>query len=1177
MNDACRTLVHAHLHVSLAHPIPRPSAPSHILIHLVPQSTTLLPLLSAPPVSGTPLLLLPSSTPAYALAPYTGPAPHGFLQSLAGRGIPPSAAASPCVLIWLPLPSASHSTATSPANMNALPTPSAATPAAATGAGARGMYAIWPRALCVVDTAAPSIDVSRLPSPPVGLTGTAATTAYSKPRRFPMKMPKLSRSIVFAQSSNQAPLTTVSTSAQPSTSAGAQPPSMDTDPAMSTLANTAASLIDAVVRAREREKEKHRARMERARSGSAVPLPSISGVGLGAGTGPSTPVESLSAATSTATVPPSLYIQTQTQTPSATSAMYMSPLGNTPMQQPTPLQHFNSASTNPGAATGANHSAAPDTMSPARSDTTFGIGMDLFGDQDPGYGEGYTSGDAGYGVGTDPGGTYGVDAYGIGGAYGYDSTGGSSIPFHSGGPTSAVSAGAYSTRPYEPELFDDLDLWNGGVAKVEDQKAVGVVQAEEDDTGAIGEDEFDFFDSWQGPGVGAGIGSGLDAATGMDVAMDAVPSLDGMDLDLSNDAGPTSPPMSTMTSTPTPITQAPTLRTESKPYFPLTPPAEQNHDPGGAKAGWLEPLKFTQKFERVDEKYRGADGKFVFRLGGAALSGVGGKGKVAGGMVMTGASGSGSWTAGIVARTAQANALVPSRSWSSGSSLGQGVFNSTSTYSTTQVWLQPQAQSQPRPRAQSQSQVSTQVHSRFQSQLQLPTPHPSPGTLRRLRTGYIGLTNPSAKRIRKLKLVHAKPVTGAGAGALSLFARDWETGDMIMETKPRGDGDPGSPAATTILSDAEMDTDSDESDADGGVSIATGPGFSAPSRGTSPPLSASANGVGTGPPGPSLLLALFRPSALASGTLGEVLLCLDPREPKTPAPGPISVPTPISPGDILEPNKATLEGIANILAREAIENWAWGVDVGVCAAAVLQPVPSRAELMFLGTCLSAVAPAMTIARLTSAPKVEMVNEVLTDRLYPHLPRLDKLRQPKLSLGHSGQVVQMSAPSLRFWDTIGLEPVGGPKNVLGYAVYEAEGDRDTTDQANVIDRWLESLGQVYQVRPVAGFLRVVLMKLCVQSRKLGKHTPGMIGGAHKGVLKIRMENLFDVLSMSFTFTRKTHYSCVHLSGYHNEAARWINLHRLLHYPASAGNLQSQIPIYFLEPQVPLPLLNHQPLL
>ncbi|KAG9074724.1 hypothetical protein FS749_013680, partial [Ceratobasidium sp. UAMH 11750] len=369
-----------------------------------------------------------------------------------------------------------------------------------------------------------------------------------------------------------------------------------------------------------------------------------------------------------------------------------------------------------------------------------------------------------------------------------------------------------------------------------------------------------------------------------------------------------------------------------------------------------------------------------------------------------------------------------------------------------------------------QSQVYAYSYPQFQRQL--PTPIPSPNSLRRLRAGYIGLTNPSAKRIRSLRQAHTK--TEAGIGTLSLFAKDWESG-----TRP-----PGSPTAT--LSDADSDTDSDDSD--GGVSVAITVGGAAPSRGTSPPLSAiTSSGSGTGvPPGPALLLAHFRTSVLGSGAIGEVLAWPESKEPKTPAP--VSVPTPVSPGGIPEVSKAAVEAAANILAREAIDNWVWGAQVGAYTWGDVY-APSRAELVLLGTCLATIGSNMTLQRLVAAPKVEVVSEVLTDRPYPHFPRFEKLRHPKLAVGHSGQVTQMSLSVLRFWDTVGLEPVGGMKNVLAFAVFEGGGD---VEEERVVGRWLDKVARVYE------------------SRKLGKHELGECENARKGVVQVRWESTIKTL-------------------------------------------------------------------
>ncbi|KAG8720920.1 hypothetical protein FRC09_008779, partial [Ceratobasidium sp. 395] len=1073
-----RTLTHAHVHISLAHPLPRPSTPTHILVHLLPHATPLTPFPTiANPSPGTAVLLLPSSTPAYALAPYTGPAPHGFLSFLSGRGVQPSSATSPCILIWLPLPPNNQSGAASPPNasVNALPTPSAATPAAtapATGTGARGMYVVWPRALCVVDTSTPSIDVGRLPNLPTNLINTGSTTqAPSKPRRFPTKNPSIPHPIILAQPTQ---------SSQPSSQT--QSPSPTTS--LSGLANSASTLIDSIVRAREKEKEKKRARMERARSGSAVPIPVPSTL-----SGASTPT------TATTTTAPPLHIQTQTPTG---SALHPSPLANTPHHM-SPVTHTHphmsavSASSTTTAVGGAN-------MSPARSEG-FGIGMDLFGDQ-----EGFGS-DTTFGVGMD------VDAFGIGAGYNTSGPFGSAGGYDTG-TTSTLNGGG---GPAGPTSVDFLgDLWSeGGVGSSvasgpgtgpvggEDPKSATMGRREDEDFGALADSEFDIFDSW-----GGGEPSTIPPS--------AVPVLDITNLDLGLDFGPSIPSVQMHDpnevidldpTSPVSISSAPTSvpSPTPKPYFPLTPPEDDGY--GGAKgegerkkAGMFDPLRFTQKFEGVDGKYRGVDGKFVFRLGRGGVVDVG-SAKMAD-----------IWNRkAIEVEDAQMTDLTrvnrpnvpqiqsPPRSWSY-TPVGQETLGST----TTLVGRLDRLQVRPRsishagyPSAQSLQVASYQASTYAQSpriptytnvypqyQRGLPTPAPSPSSLRRLRAGYIGLTNPSAKRLRSLRQAHTRTEPKTGPSALSLFAKDWET---TAATTTRA---PCSPTAT--LSDADSDSDSDHSDGGMSVAITNGGGGAASSRGASPPLSAiTSSGSGTGvPPGPALILAHFRPSVLGSGAVGEVLPWPDPKEPKTPAPGPVSVPTPVSPGGITEVSKATVERAANMLTREAVDNWTWGAEFGayngwnseVCAPS------SRAELVLLGTCLAAVGSNMTLQKLTTAPKVDVVSEVLTDRPYPHHPRFEKLRHPKLAVGHSGQVTQMSSAVLRFWETVGLEPVGGTKDVLAFAVFEGGGD---SEDERAVKRWLEKVGKVYE------------------ARKLGRHQFGESGGK-KGVAPVRWENVTDTL-------------------------------------------------------------------
>ncbi|KAG8741152.1 hypothetical protein FRC10_003250 [Ceratobasidium sp. 414] len=1056
------TLTHAHVHISLAHPLPRPSTPTHILVHLSPQPTTLVPFPSvANPSPGTAVLLLPSSTPAYALTPYTGPAPHGFLSFLSGRGVQPSSATSPCILIWLPLPPNNQPNAVSPPNVNALPTPSAATPAAtatATGAGPRGMYVVWPRALCVVDTTIPPIDVARLPNVPTALMNSGSTVlAPTKLRRFPVKKPAIPRPILLTQP----PLTSAQPAA-PQASTSAQPPSPTTS--LTTLATSASTLIDTIVRAREKEKEKQRARFERARSGSAVsiPVPSLSGA--------STPTT----ATNTVPPPPPLHIQTQTQTPTG-SALYPSPLANTPHHVSPVTQHPHATGLGVGAAA---------NMSPAQSE---GFGMDLFGDPE------VFGSDGAFGAGMEAftnGATEG-DAFGMGAAYtngpfgpggGYDTATTSTLT----GGAGVVGTGGGAERGFGVDLFGDLwaESSAGAGGGGEDPKSGTLGPMEDDEMGALAEAEFDFFDPWGGPTVpDAGTAAVTDFSNldlGLDLGLDVQmqdPTTEVIDLD------PTSPVSSAPTSIPTPT---------PKPYFPLTPPADDGRKDGdGKKAGMFDPLRFTQKFEGVDSKYKGAEGKFVFRLGLTRTTSIGST-RVT--------------DTGRIIRPNAPQIQLPPRSWTY-APIEQGTPGSTPGLVNTLGRLQIrsrntslagyQAPQAPTP-AQSlqapfylQSQPHVYAYSHPQFQRQLPTPIPSPNSLRRLRAGYIGLTNPSAKRLRSLRQAHTKTAAGSGTGPLSLFAKDWES-----STRP-----PGSPTAT--LSDADSDTDSDDSD--GGVSVAITTGGAAPSRGTSPPLSAitsSGSSIGV-PPGPALLLAHFRASVLGSGAVGEVLAWPEPKEPKTPAP--VSVPTPVSPGGITEMSKATFEAAANILAREAVDNWVWGAEVGAYTWGDVY-APSRAELVLLGTRLATIGSNMTLQRLILAPKVEVVSEVLTDRPYPHYARFEKLRHPKLAVGHSGQVTQMSPSVLRFWDTIGLEPVGGVKNVVAFAVFEGGGD---AEEERMVERWLEKAARVYE------------------SRKLGKHELGECENVKKGVVQVRWDSttktlLSVVSSLPFTTVNLVFY-------------------------------------------------------
>ncbi|KAG9080909.1 hypothetical protein FRC07_014743, partial [Ceratobasidium sp. 392] len=317
-------------------------------------------------------------------------------------------------------------------------------------------------------------------------------------------------------------------------------------------------------------------------------------------------------------------------------------------------------------------------MSPARSEG-FGIGMDLFGDQ-----EAFSADHHAFGVGMDvyTGGAPGGDAFGpysANGGFGPGSAGGYDAPT----TTSTTGGGGAGSAV---DLFGDL--WTeGGVGSasgVEDPKSATAGRREdEDDLGALAEAEFDFFDSWGGPttvpvpapttttsttapmdfsNLDLGLDIGLDLP--MQDAPPPPPEDEVIDLD------PTSPMSSIHTPTP-------------KPYFPLTPPSEDGYTGGGGgKGGMFDPLRFTQKFEGVDGKYRGVDGKFVFRLGARRVTDIG-SAKVTdiGGARVTEVGGAKPMD---VDRPIRPNALpiqLPPRSWSYGPA-GQETPTSTALTGT---------------------------------------------------------------------------------------------------------------------------------------------------------------------------------------------------------------------------------------------------------------------------------------------------------------------------------------------------------------------------------------------------------------------------------------------------------------------------------------------------------------
>lgn len=66
---------------------------------------------------------------------------------------------------------------------------------------------------------------------------------------------------------------------------------------------------------------------------------------------------------------------------------------------------------------------------------------------------------------------------------------------------------------------------------------------------------------------------------------------------------------------------------------------------------------------------------------------------------------------------------------------------------------------------------------------------------------------------------------------------------------------------------------------------------------------------------------------------------------------------------------------------------------------------------------------------------------------------------KIAVGFQGRILKVTAEALPFWSKIRLEPVGGQKDVVAFAVYESTG----AGMNATVTKWLAGVGKEYEVR------------------------------------------------------------------------------------------------------------------
>ncbi|EDR04992.1 uncharacterized protein LACBIDRAFT_294897 [Laccaria bicolor S238N-H82] len=295
------------------------------------------------------------------------------------------------------------------------------------------------------------------------------------------------------------------------------------------------------------------------------------------------------------------------------------------------------------------------------------------------------------------------------------------------------------------------------------------------------------------------------------------------------------------------------------------------------------------------------------------------------------------------------------------------------------------------------------------------------------RLRYDAVTDPRIGVVRKLIGVKRKTPFGhteRRSGKLSLWIRSHE--DWELPNDEEG-----------------VDDQSELESEDGDVGDNESPLMSRPV--TPPPAYL--------PLGPSLLHTQFHHSELLplSVPLRPPGAAVAPTNLTASAPLP-SVPTPVSPavtmGAASEKSKS-LEAAAFAIAAEVVENplWAeaWRANTGPKDASDVWAADIRAVAELL----------------EDAPNLEGLIDVASlfgleiSSARPHT--FHPLEAPMITVGKGEAVIHILPPALHFWEKLGLGPKGGPKDILGYVLFEDGGEQ----RERQVESWLERTVAAYR--------------------------------------------------------------------------------------------------------------------
>ncbi|KJA21672.1 hypothetical protein HYPSUDRAFT_87898 [Hypholoma sublateritium FD-334 SS-4] len=304
------------------------------------------------------------------------------------------------------------------------------------------------------------------------------------------------------------------------------------------------------------------------------------------------------------------------------------------------------------------------------------------------------------------------------------------------------------------------------------------------------------------------------------------------------------------------------------------------------------------------------------------------------------------------------------------------------------------------------------------------------------RLRYDAVTDPRIGVVRKLIGVKRKPgqhgtrdpqrtVPWAGSAA----HEDWATPPPPSTT---ADGD-----VSEAESEEEEDADEDED----------GPDTPLRSRPATPPPAYL-------PLGPALLPMHFAHAALLALSVplrppGSAIL-----PPTLPGPGALpSVPTPVSPAATMgaaSERGRSLEGAAQAVGEEVVANPVWAAtwraaSVGARSGGAVWASDARTAVALLSR-----VPGVRAG--LGLPEVFGLDSSTEDGAV-----LQPLTAPMISIGKGDAVIQVLPTAIRFWEKLGLDPIGGRKDVSAFVLFEDEGGQTQA----LVDTWVTNLRSTYQ--------------------------------------------------------------------------------------------------------------------